>query len=189
MELHRATAKISIAEELEKAEEEHFKNCPDAEFSIRLASVFVDGILAYLAVTGLHSICGALDLHLAHITQSSWGQQIPNMTALFLENRAAHIALYIELTLKIIFFYLYFVASTAFSGGTPGKLLLGIRVVNRNTGKKLTTQKALLRLVIAVGSTLVSCGIIYLIIPFSDRKRAFHDELTHTVVKKVFGVK
>ncbi|MSP18083.1 MAG: RDD family protein [Bdellovibrionales bacterium] len=189
MELHRLTAKTSIAEELEKAEEEHFKNCPDAAFSIRLASVCVDGILAYLAVTGLHSICGALDLHLSHITQSSWGQQIPKVTAVFLENRAAYIALYIELTLKIMFFYFYFVASTAFSGGTPGKLLLGIRVLNMNTGKKLDTQKALLRLVIAVSSNLVSCGIIYFFIPFNDRKRAFHDELTHTVVKKVYGVK
>jgi uncharacterized RDD family membrane protein YckC len=168
----------SITEELELAEEEHLKNCPNAEFSVRLAAAIVDGILSYLAITGLESLGNAFSILLDHFPITS-----------FFHRRADMLTSTSVITLKVMFFYFYFIASTSFSGGSPGKLLLGLRVLNANNGKNLTPAQALVRWVLSLGINFLSCGVVYLMATLNADHRAYHDELTRTVVKKVHGVR
>jgi uncharacterized RDD family membrane protein YckC len=179
----------SIVEELEKAEEEHLKSCPEADFPMRLASIIVDGILAYLAFTGIHSLSNTLGLLLGHLGNTSWGHYFKPEITSFLVKQSTHIATLFEISFKVLFAYLYFVISTSFSGGTPGKLLLGLRVVNTDNGKRIGPGKVLLRLLIAVTLNTFSFGLTYLFLLFSKSQRTLHDEITHTSVKKVHGVK
>lgn len=179
----------SIVAELEKAEEEHLKSCPEADFSLRLASTIVDGILVYLTLTGIHSLSNALSLFLSHAPNTAWGHFLKPEITSFLSTQSGYIATLIEISFNVLFAYLYFVISTSFSGGTPGKLLLGLRVLNIKTGKRLGPGRVLLRLLIALTINTISFGLAYLFLIFSKSKRAFHDELTQTSVKKVHGVR
>jgi uncharacterized RDD family membrane protein YckC len=68
--------------------------------------------------------------------------------------------------------------------GTPGKLLLGMRVVDARTGGKLDLLQSVIRYV----SYLLSAAPLFLgflWIAFDARKQAFHDKLAKTLVVKV----
>lgn len=179
----KQSSKFSI--ELELAEEAHLKNCPNAEFSLRLASTIVDLILTYLATAGFQNINKALTLFFSHAIDYAPTQSSLHDLALVVSANSVEISFIIEVCLKVFFVYFYYVVSTCFSGGTPGKLLLGLRVLNYETGKKLLPGIAFLRF----GISLLSLGVSYLMIPFNKDYRAYHDVLTHSCVKKVHGAR
>lgn len=65
--------------------------------------------------------------------------------------------------------------------GTPGKLLLGCRVVDATTGSALGTGQAVLRYFAYIISTLPLC-LGFLWIAWDRRKQGFHDKIAKTVV-------
>lgn len=67
--------------------------------------------------------------------------------------------------------------------GTPGKLLLGLRVVDARTGEKLDLLQAVIRYLGYFLSALPLC-LGFLWIAFDSRKQGFHDKLARTVVVK-----
>ncbi len=74
----------------------------------------------------------------------------------------------------------YFTFFYTFGGATPGKYLLGLRVV-RSDGRPLSGAQAALRTVAYVASALpVYLGFLNVLL--DDRRRAFHDMLTRTAV-------
>mgnify|MGYP006273007337 CR=1 FL=1 len=178
-----------IFEELERAEEDHFKNCPNAEFMIRLASTVVDLILSYLAITGLQNLSRALEVFLSHAADYFISNPSIHYLGSLIATHSTDISFIFEITLKIFFVYCYYVLSTCFSGGTPGKLLLGLKVLNRETGKKLRPGEAFIRMALAALCTLASGGISYLYIAFNKDQQSLHDRLTQSCVKKIHGVK
>jgi len=67
--------------------------------------------------------------------------------------------------------------------GTLGKLALGIRVVDLD-GRRVTPARALGRWFAKILSALLFC-VGYLMVAFTDRKRALHDMLAGTLVVHV----
>jgi uncharacterized RDD family membrane protein YckC len=65
-------------------------------------------------------------------------------------------------------------------GGTPGKLILGLRIVDAK-GKFIGMPNALLRYVASTLSALILC-IGYLMIAFNSRKQGLHDKIAGTYV-------
>ena len=78
--------------------------------------------------------------------------------------------------------YLTLFWSSSFQG-TPGKILLGLKIVDAN-GNKISYSTALIRYISTIISSLL-LGIGYLLIIFDGKKQALHDKLASTYVIKV----
>jgi uncharacterized RDD family membrane protein YckC len=77
----------------------------------------------------------------------------------------------------------YFIAFWVWRGQTPGKMLLGVKVV-RQDGSKPTIGVALLRcLGYIVSTAVVFIGFIW--IAFDSRKQGFHDKMAETYVVRI----
>jgi len=71
-------------------------------------------------------------------------------------------------------------------GGTPGKLMLGLRIRNEN-GRFIGIPYAILRYLGKIVSTII-IGIGYLMIAWDKRKQGLHDKIAGTFVLKEPGV-
>ncbi|HUP09342.1 MAG TPA: RDD family protein [Caldimonas sp.] len=68
-----------------------------------------------------------------------------------------------------------------FRSATPGKLLIGARIVDAKTGGKPTTAQLVVRYLGYFVSTIPFClGLLW--VAFDARKQGFHDKLARTVV-------
>ncbi|MBU1202082.1 MAG: RDD family protein [Nanoarchaeota archaeon] len=67
-------------------------------------------------------------------------------------------------------------------GGTPGKLILGIRIVNEK-GEYIGIPMAILRYIGKILSAII-LGIGYLMIAWDGKKRGLHDKIAKTYVVK-----
>jgi uncharacterized RDD family membrane protein YckC len=77
----------------------------------------------------------------------------------------------------------YFVGFWVWRGQTPGKMLLGIKLV-RQDGSKVTIGVALLRyLGYIVSAAVLFIGFLW--IAFDDRKQGFHDKMAETYVVRI----
>lgn len=66
-------------------------------------------------------------------------------------------------------------------GGTPGKLLLGLRVVDATSGRKPDFLQATVRyLGYFVSIFAIMLGFLW--VAFDPRKQGFHDKIAHTLV-------
>ncbi len=65
--------------------------------------------------------------------------------------------------------------------GTPGKLLLGLHVVDAETGAPLRTPQAIGRY-LGYYVSLLALGLGFIWVAFDSRKQGFHDKLAGTVV-------
>ncbi|ANB90811.1 hypothetical protein MOVS_01010 [Moraxella ovis] len=66
-------------------------------------------------------------------------------------------------------------------GATPGKMLLGLKVLDAKTGNLLTLGQALLRYVGYILSSLIFC-LGYIWVGFDKKKQGWHDKMAKTVV-------
>ncbi|MFD0330189.1 RDD family protein [Streptacidiphilus monticola] len=79
----------------------------------------------------------------------------------------------------------------ALKGATPGKMILGLMVVDERTGVKPNFGGSLVRWGFPVGLGIFTCGlgsILIYISPFFDNSgklRGWHDKAANTVVIKV----
>ncbi|NUQ97727.1 MAG: RDD family protein [Streptomyces sp.] len=89
--------------------------------------------------------------------------------------------------LTFIFYDVIFVAT---AGSTPGKMILGMRIVNSRTGQKPGFGAALVRWGFPIGLGYITCGLGYVLIvisPFFDNTgqlRGWHDKAANTLVIK-----
>lgn len=83
----------------------------------------------------------------------------------------------VQLAAVIIWIYL-----TGIKGGTPGKLILGYRVVN-DKGEFIGIARALLRYIAMIISAL-PLFIGYFMIGFTQKKQGLHDMIAKTYVVK-----
>lgn len=65
-------------------------------------------------------------------------------------------------------------------GATPGKLLIGIKVIDQKTHHTLSRKQAAIRLLLSVLSTFSGLGV--LLILFNRQRQAIHDKMLHTLV-------
>ena len=93
---------------------------------------------------------------------------------------AATVAIYGLVSLLGLFYILYF---WAVKGGTPGKKILGLRIVREDGMEPMGWGTAFMRFLgyIVDGFTLY---IGFIMIAFTDRKRGLHDMIAGTTVVK-----
>lgn len=65
--------------------------------------------------------------------------------------------------------------------GTPGKLLLGLRVIDERTGANLSWAQSVVRY-IGYFVSLLPMGLGFIWAAFDPRKRAFHDKMARSLV-------
>ncbi len=169
--------KRSIADTLVEAEHEHYLDCPNADIPIRSACILLDVILFSLASSGIHHLVETLKNSLP-VLIGTLSQPAEPLLILGLS--------YAAWLLKTLALFMYFVWCTLRFGGSPAKLLMGLRVVDADTGERLDYVRALLRETLGKGlfGLLLINPITSLI--RSDR-RGLHDLMSRSVVKKVRG--
>jgi uncharacterized RDD family membrane protein YckC len=129
-------------------------------------------------------VCAAFGLALC----LAFGQPIPRLAELspdllvaaLLDGNAASEAL---LSLSAILFFLYFFVFHAARGQTPGKKLLGLRVIDA-----YGARPGLLRTLLRTAGYLLSlapCSLGFLWIGFDRERRALHDWVAGTYVVRV----
>jgi uncharacterized RDD family membrane protein YckC len=169
--------KRTVFETLTEAEQDHWLDCPDADLPLRSAGFLLDVIFFSIASSGIHHLSGAV-LSLHNAVASSLTEPLSSFIPLLI--------LYLSWSLKTIAGFLYFVWTVSRFGGTPAKLLLGLRVVDSSHGGKLTLGQAVLREV--VGKFLFGWFMAFTITGVATGQiRAFQDWLAKSVVKKVHG--
>jgi uncharacterized RDD family membrane protein YckC len=167
----------SVADTLLEAEREHYLDCPNGDLPIRSAAFLLDLIFVSLGSSGIH--------HLIETLKNS----IPPLIGMVSEPAAPLFVLgvtYFSWLLKTAALYLYFVWTVMRFGGTPAKLLMGLRIVDTRTGDRLDYQQAILREIIGKLVTGVSVLAPLASLRRPDR-RMFHDLVSGSCVKKVRG--
>ena len=177
----------TLAETLAEAEEDHFLDCPNAEISYRVAAGLLDTILAFLALSGIEHICNALVAPLDQLgavihTHGLWQTLFQEASLHSLD-----VCVYLMISLKVSFSYFYFVWSLAYAGGSPGKLLVGLRAIDGETGQKLSFPRALAREGVGKVLSISLFGLGLLPILLRKDRKAFHDLLVSSVVKRIHG--
>lgn len=158
----------SISDALDEAEEDHFLDCEGADLVTRLAALLLDLIFLFL----IHSAIQRTSL-IATSYFSTTGTFLVGFAEPFF------------LTIESIGIYFYCVWTVVRLGGSPAKLLFHLRVIDAQTGQRLSLRRAVVRELIGKYFT---CGIF--IVGFlwpllrSDR-RALHDLVAGSVVKKI----
>ena len=130
-----------------------------ASFKIRILASFIDGALNLLLV----SILGYYVLHQITLPMT--------ITALIL-------SVIIMLNPLVVFYHVLF---THYLGGTPGKLLTGLRVVSEN-GKRLSFKRILFRQTIGYSFSWVFFGLGFYSIIKDEKKQGWHDKTVNSVV-------
>ena len=145
-----------------------------AGFWIRLLASIIDSVLFVIVLGGLLYLLMGSDIQTAFlsvydgsVTTIEEGLTQAQKYEYFFINNILPIFLVIFLWVKY--------------GGTPGKLMLGIEVIDEKTGKNMSIGKSILRYIGYLLSTIpLLLGFIW--VAFDKRKRGFHDMIAGSVV-------
>jgi uncharacterized RDD family membrane protein YckC len=146
-------------------------------YGARFGARLLDMIFAYIVVMVLNLIIFG-----AAFAGSSTGSDTANGVAL-----GSILASLLVSALTFIFYDVIFVATV---GSTPGKMILGMTIVNSRTGQKPSFGPALVRWGFPIGLGYITCGLGYILIvisPFFDgtgQLRGWHDKAANTLVIK-----
>jgi uncharacterized RDD family membrane protein YckC len=122
-------------------------------FWIRFGAIFLDGL-----IIGIPSAIVGFVL--------AFGSGVPSATYLA------------DLAAVVLIIYM-----DGIKGGTPGKLILGLRIVNAK-GEFIGIPMALLRYIGRILSGIILC-IGYLMIAWDEKKQGLHDKIAGTYVVKI----
>lgn len=90
-------------------------------------------------------------------------------------------ALWFDILVNYIFPFFYTILFWLYLGGTPGKRLMRLKVLDEKTGNKLTLGQSIIRYIGYIPSTLVLLlGFIW--IAFDAKKQGWHDKMAKSVV-------
>lgn len=133
-----------------------------AGFWIRFGGAFIDGIIIGIVVSILGAIFGLGN-----------GVSTQDGTVVFFDGTRA-----LQTLLSAIYFTYLHASAT---GQTLGNRLLGIRVVDADTGATIPYSRSFIRYLISLLSGL-ALGIGYLWMLFDARKQTWHDKVANTLV-------
>ncbi|MFE7261371.1 RDD family protein [Streptomyces sp. NPDC057592] len=146
-------------------------------YGARFGARLLDMIFAYIVVIVLNLIIfGAAFAGSSSGDEASAGLAVGSLFASLLVS-----------ALTFIFYDVIFVSTM---GTTPGKMILGMRIVNSRTGQKPTFGPALVRWGFPIGLGYITCALGYVLIvisPFFDNTgqlRGWHDKAANTLVIK-----
>ena len=138
-----------------------------AGFVTRLIAWLVDYLIV-AAVIGVLAILARFFLQFDGINDLLGTSQVARV-----------IMLGIAYAVAISFLLLYYLGFWMLAGQTPGKWLMGVRIV-RTDGERLLFRSALVRLLGYLLSFFLFLG--YLWVLYDNRRQAWHDKLAGTVV-------
>ncbi|MBI5755610.1 MAG: RDD family protein [Nitrospirae bacterium] len=139
-------------------------------FWIRLAAFVVDNIIIFFA-TGFFAFVAGLATGLGGLTSDVPAEDVEYLATVF--------GFFIGILIGPFFFTFF----TGWDGQTPGKRLLGLRVV-RTTGEPVGYGRALLRY-IGYFISFFFLGLGFVMIAVDRNKRGLHDMIAGTCVIKV----
>ena len=165
----------TISEALNEAEDDHFLDCPDADFWIRTGAILLDAIFFWLLWSGIQNTLNSIGPTLiASLQMTTWVPLTEEQMVPF----------FIHVGHGFLYFF-YFCATLSKFGGSPGKLLLGLRVVDAKTGSKISFGRALAResfgKVLSTLPLAVGWGMAFM----RSDSRTLHDLVAGTRVKRV----
>ena len=144
-----------------------------AGFWIRFAAYIFDGIILFIAIGAIEMIMALL---LPDTVASSNGTFNPEESLAKVGIGMIILSLFIFLAPVIFIIFMW----TKYSA-TPGKMILGLEVVDKDTGEPLTIGKSIIRLIgYIISSIPFSLGYIWA--GFDKKKQAWHDKLANSVV-------
>jgi uncharacterized RDD family membrane protein YckC len=132
-----------------------------AGFWIRLVATFIDTVIVCVVIIPLIWV----------IYGASYFD--PTRTGMF-AGSMDFLLTWILPAVAVVLFWMY-------KQGTPGKMALGLSIVDASSGKPLTLRQCAIRYVGYIVST-VPLGLGFLWVGFDSRKQAWHDKLAHSVV-------
>jgi len=151
----------SLDESLSEAQKLHELERPSAPLALRFAGRLLDFIFVYLVVNGLSKIFQAASPFVAN----------PFLLG------------YLDIFLRLAFLFAYFILVTTEWGGTLGQLLMGVKVIDSETGERLSFQRTCLRLLWLFSTNFLSL----LVASVRSDQRGLHDVICNSTVKKVRG--
>ncbi len=148
-----------------------------AGFWIRLLACFIDAvILSFInLIIGIIVMAPSLVLNIRKLSNPN--ELLAEPPLLFI----ASIFLFFILLFSIGLYYV--LHGPAVKGGTPGKRMLNLRIYTTEGETPIGWQKAFIRFLGYLLSSLIFC-IGFLMIAFRDDKKALHDLLAKTIVLK-----
>lgn len=150
-----------------------------AGFWIRLVACIVDGfVLGAISMVIMVPLFFVMIVAAAFISPSGDDSANAGLGSIFC---CAYCMVFIVAIVAQWLYYAWFESSKYMA--TPGKMLLGLVVVDENTGGRLTFAQASLRLVAKILTNVVFY-IGYIAIAFSSRKQGLYDMIAHTLVVK-----
>lgn len=171
---------------LNEAEQEHLLDLPVADPFQRGAAGLLDCIMAFLLGSGVDHAGNAIFTHLSNLKVTfsfSPALSESKITTFIIEN-AGLMTRMGAIGCKIGFLIFAFGWLVHKFGGSPAKLLLGLKIVDLRSGKPLQVNQALLRQAVLIGTFP---GVLAAFI--RKDKKTMHDVLTGTSVRKVHGVR
>ena len=145
-------------------------NLPKAGFWVRFVAFVIDNIFIFFSTAFLAFIAG-LGTGLGGLTRDIPAEDV--------ERLATIIGFFIGVLLGPAYFTLF----TGWDGQTPGKRILGLKVISV-TGVPVGYGKALLRY-IGYYLSFILLGLGFVMIAFDRNKRGLHDFIAGTCVVKV----
>ncbi len=143
---------------------------PKGGFWIRLVAYLIDNLMIILGATFL-TLIAALGVTLGGINKDLNPQEFENIISAY------------SLIIGLLSGPIYFTYFTGHGGQTPGKKVMGLRVIGKN-GEDIGYGRAFLRYLCYYISFL-PFGLGFLIIGFDRHKRGFHDMIVKTFVIRV----
>lgn len=173
----------TISETLAQAEQDHLLDCPTADFMIRCAATALDSIFIYLLLSSTQNFFEAL---LEYFPSQAFAMSLGGPDWVLSLWRSGPDGInYLSSVTKIGFVYLYSIWSISRFGGTPGKLLLGLRVLDDENGHFLPTSRVFVRELLARPLSFFILGGGFAAMLVRKDRRTLHDVITHSVVKRV----
>lgn len=165
----------TIAEMLAEAEDDHYLDCPDAEPLARAAAFVLDLIFLLVLWGAFTKIYKTV--FVAAIVRHFFPTLTPEFTILIGA---------LELACEAVLLFYFLVWPTANFGGTPAKLLFGLRVIDSDTGRSLNVMRSAGREIL--GKLILApltLGYGAAMIKRRADRRALHDLLVGSSVKRV----
>ncbi len=161
---------------------------PKAGFWIRVAAIFLDGLILGVVLGGIFWFAVGGDFLKMFFTMQSLQQGAvsmddPQVQQVMMQAQTLSAKAVIWNLILTLAQMAYYVLFTAFSGQTLGKKICGIRVV-RPGRQSVGIGWAILREVIGKFVSAIILGIGYLMVAFHPQKRGLHDLIAGTYVVK-----
>lgn len=159
-----------------------------AGFGARAVGLFLDNLFVFLATTGfsfaVSRLIGGPPSPARDPEALKRMMANPNLSQILSEIGPT---MSVGAVWAVIFPILYFGFFNKYKGGTPGKLIMGLRLQNFSTGENIGFLRTILREFIGKPLSFLILGLGYFLPLANKNKRALHDFVAGTWVVTVRG--